>query len=102
MAAEIRVPRLGWSMEEGTFIGWKKRPGEAVAVGEILYELEGEKATQEIESLDAGVLHVAPTCPPPGTVVPVGALLGCVAAVGENINWQSLAPVEAAPAEAKP
>ena len=39
MAAEIRVPRLGWSMEEGTFLGWKKGEGESVAVGEILYEL---------------------------------------------------------------
>jgi pyruvate dehydrogenase E2 component (dihydrolipoamide acetyltransferase) len=102
MVAEIRVPRLGWSMEEGTFLGWKKRPGDAVAAGEILYELEGEKATQEIESLDAGVLHIAPSCPVPGAVVPVGALLGCIAAAGESVNWQSLAAIEAAPADEKP
>ncbi len=94
MAAEIRVPRLGWSMEEGTFLGWKKRAGEIVTVGEILYELEGEKATQEIESLDAGVLHVAPGCPPAGTVVPVGALLGCIAAEGEAVQWPSAAVAE--------
>ena len=102
MAAEIRVPRLGWSMEEGTFLGWKKSAGETVAVGEILYELEGEKATQEIESLDAGVLHIAPDCPAAGTVVSVGALLGCVAAAGESVEWKLMAAVEAAPAEAKP
>ena len=102
MAAEIRVPRLGWSMEEGTFLGWKKRAGEIVTVGEILYELEGEKATQEIESLDAGVLHIAPTCPPPGTVVPVGALLGCIAAAGEAVHWPAAATTAAAPVEAAP
>jgi pyruvate dehydrogenase E2 component (dihydrolipoamide acetyltransferase) len=102
MAAEIRVPRLGWSMEEGTFLGWKKREGESVAVGEILYELEGEKATQEIESLDAGLLHIAPTCPAPGTIVPVGALLGCVATAGESVDWKSLVAVAAAPAESTP
>jgi pyruvate dehydrogenase E2 component (dihydrolipoamide acetyltransferase) len=102
MAAEIRVPRLGWSMEEGTFLGWKKRGGDAIAVGEVLYELEGEKATQEIESLDAGVLHIAPTCPPPGTVVAVGALLGCIAAAGEAVNWPSIEGAKPAPAESAP
>jgi pyruvate dehydrogenase E2 component (dihydrolipoamide acetyltransferase) len=102
MAAEIRVPRLGWSMEEGTFLGWKKRAGEIVTVGEILYELEGEKATQEIESLDAGVLHIAPSCPPPGTLVPVGTLLGCVAAAGEAVHWPVEASSAAAPKEAAP
>ena len=49
MAHEIRIPRLGWSMEEGTFVGWLKQPGDEVAVGEPLFELEGEKAVQEIE-----------------------------------------------------
>ncbi|HZL87879.1 MAG TPA: dihydrolipoamide acetyltransferase family protein [Pirellulaceae bacterium] len=102
MAAEIRVPRLGWSMEEGTFVGWKKRDGDAIAVGEILYELEGEKASQEIESLDAGVLRIAPGCPAAGTVVPVGALLGCVVAAGEVVNWASMESVRSAPAESAP
>ncbi|HUE69676.1 MAG TPA: dihydrolipoamide acetyltransferase family protein [Pirellulaceae bacterium] len=102
MAAEIRVPRLGWSMEEGTFLGWKKQAGEIVTVGEILYELEGEKATQEIESLDAGVLHIAPTCPSPGTVLPVGALLGCVAAAGESVSWPAAAEAQAPAAKPAP
>ena len=83
MAVEIRVPRLGWSMEEGTFVGWLKREGARVEVGEALYELEGEKATQEIESLDAGVLHIPEYSPKPGTVIPVGELLGYVLADGE-------------------
>ena len=48
MAAPITIPRLGWSMEEGTFVGWLKQSGDSVAVGDPLYELEGEKAMQEI------------------------------------------------------
>lgn len=84
MAVEIRVPRLGWSMEEGTFVGWRKGDGERVAVGDALYELEGEKATQEIEASDAGILHIAPNGPRPGTIVPVGTLLGCLLADGES------------------
>jgi pyruvate dehydrogenase E2 component (dihydrolipoamide acetyltransferase) len=90
MASEIRVPRLGWSMETGTFVRWLKRDGEPVRVGEPLYELEGDKAAQEIESLDAGVLRIAPDGPWPGSDVAVGTLLGCIAAAGETVMWQEL------------
>lgn len=54
MAIEITIPRLGWSMEEGTFLGWMKQDGEAVQSGDLLFTLESEKAAQEVESLDAG------------------------------------------------
>ena len=54
MPIEITVPRLGWSMEEGTFGQWLKRDGETVRPGDPLFVLEGEKAAQDIESLDAG------------------------------------------------
>ena len=66
MAVEIRIPRLGWSMEEGTFAGWLKKPGDPVRPNEPLFTLEGEKATQEIESIGEGVLHLAPDGPRPG------------------------------------
>jgi pyruvate dehydrogenase E2 component (dihydrolipoamide acetyltransferase) len=83
MAHAIRVPRLGWSMEEGILVRWLKQPGEQVAVGEPLYELEGEKALQEIGSLDAGILYLPADAPAPGTTVLVGALLGYLLAPGE-------------------
>ncbi|WP_165235673.1 dihydrolipoamide acetyltransferase family protein [Aquisphaera insulae] len=98
MPHEIRVPRLGWSMEEGTFVGWRKRPGEPVAAGEILFELEGEKALQEIESLDAGILHVPDDSPAPGSVVPVGHLLGYLLVPGEPVPGPSETTAKA-PAE---
>ena len=60
MPIEITVPRLGWSMEEGTFSSWAKQEGEAVQVGDVLFILESEKAAQEVESMDAeiGRAHV--------------------------------------------
>src|SRR5262245_13258365 len=88
MAHEIRVPRLGWSMEEGTFIRWLKKDGDTVRAGEPLFELEGEKALQEIEAVDSGTLKISAECPAEGAVIPVGALLGHLAAEGEEIGGQ--------------
>jgi pyruvate dehydrogenase E2 component (dihydrolipoamide acetyltransferase) len=85
MPFEIRVPRLGWSMETGVFVRWLKADGDAVKVGDALYELEGEKATQEIEAVDAGVLRIPSDAPVPGTEVAVGALLGYIAAKDESL-----------------
>lgn len=70
-------------MEEGILVRWLKQPGEPVAAGELLFELEGEKALQEIASLDAGILHLPDDAPALGSTVPVGALLGYLLAPGE-------------------
>ena len=95
MAEEIRIPRLGWSMEEGTFAGWLKKPGDTVRPNDPLFTLEGEKATQEIESIGEGILHLAPDCPRPGQVVPVGHLIGQLCAPGESPVWTAIAPTPA-------
>ena len=76
MAITITVPRLGWSTEEATFVGWLKQPGEAVKAGDPLFTLENEKASQDVESADSGVLRLSPDAPQAGDVVKVGALLG--------------------------
>lgn len=76
MAEEIRFPRLGWSMEEGKFIQWLKRDGELVREGDPLFEMEGEKALQEIEAVGNGILKIADDAPAPDEVVAVGKLLG--------------------------
>ncbi len=73
---EITVPRLGWSMEEGAFVAWLKKDGEMVRPGDPLFSIEGDKAVQEIESMDAGVLRIAASAPAPGSPIRVGDLLG--------------------------
>jgi pyruvate dehydrogenase E2 component (dihydrolipoamide acetyltransferase) len=85
MPHEICIPRLGWSSEECKFIGWLKQPGEAVAIGDLLFEVESEKALVQIESVDAGKLHIPAHAPEPGGVFPVGALLGYLLAADESI-----------------
>jgi len=105
MAVEISIPRLGWSMEEGVFAGWLKQPGDVVKVGDPLFMLEGEKATQEIESIGEGVLHLAPDTPAAGQTVLVGRTIGQLCEAGEKPVWNAApaaAPVAAAPAAAIP
>jgi pyruvate dehydrogenase E2 component (dihydrolipoamide acetyltransferase) len=83
MAITITIPRLGWNMDQGVFIGWLKQDGEAVRPGDPLFTLEGEKATQEIEANEAGILRVPPTAPSAGETVAVGAVIGYLLAPGE-------------------
>ena len=83
MAIEIVVPRLGWSMDEGTFVEWLKQDDEKVEAGEMLFVLEGEKASQEIESFDAGILRIPPDAPQPGDEVVVSQLLAYLVEDGE-------------------
>jgi len=83
MPIEIIVPRLGWSMEEGTFVEWLKQHGQHVRAGEMLFVLESEKAAQEVESFDSGILHIPPDAPQPGATVAVGQLLAYLLAEGE-------------------
>ncbi len=58
MAIEIKIPRLGWSMDEGIFAGWLKHDGEPIRAGDPLFSLEGEKATQDVEAIDDGTLSI--------------------------------------------
>lgn len=72
-------------MEEGTFMDWLRRDGDAIKEGEPIFTLESDKAAQEIESTDSGVLHISPDAPKPGDVVKVGQLLGYLLAEGETM-----------------
>jgi len=83
MANDIRIPRLGWSMEEGTFVRWLKAQGDRVKPSEPLFELEGEKSVEPVESIDGGILHVPAGAPGEGAVVKVGTLIGWLLADGE-------------------
>ncbi len=83
MPIEVVVPRLGWSMDEGTFGEWLKRDGDFVERGQALFVLEGEKSAQDIESFDEGVLRIPPDAPQPGDTVKVGQVLAFLVAKGE-------------------
>lgn len=88
MAVEILLPRLGWDMTEGTFGEWLKQNGETIQPGDQLFTVEGDKATQEIESMDTGILHIHPNGPQTGDTVSVGTLLAYIAAPGEVVDFQ--------------
>lgn len=98
MPIEIKIPRLGWSMEEGIFSGWLKKDGEAVKSGEALFTLEGEKSSQDVESTDSGKLQIPQDSPKTGETVKVGQVIGYLLAADESAA--SPAPT-AAPAPEK-
>src|SRR6516162_10200114 len=83
MAIAITIPRLGWNMDEGIFVGWLKEDGEPIRAGDPLFTLEGEKATQDIEATDAGILRISSTAPNAGERVAVGAVVGYLLSPGE-------------------
>ncbi len=85
MPFSITIPRLGWSMEEGTFVRWLKKDGDVVRPGDAVFELEGEKAAQDIEAVDSGILRIPHDAPKPGTVVAVGAVIGFLVGDGEAV-----------------
>jgi pyruvate dehydrogenase E2 component (dihydrolipoamide acetyltransferase) len=85
MAFEVVMPRLGWNMEEGALAGWRKQDGDQVTAGEILFEVESDKAIQEVEALESGILRIPADSPAKGKVVPVGTLLAYLLKAGEAI-----------------
>jgi pyruvate/2-oxoglutarate dehydrogenase complex dihydrolipoamide acyltransferase (E2) component len=56
MRVHLTLARVGMNMEEATIAAWHKRPGESFAAGEVLYEIETEKITQEVAAPGAGTL----------------------------------------------
>jgi pyruvate dehydrogenase E2 component (dihydrolipoamide acetyltransferase) len=101
--AEVTMPRLSDTMSEGTVGRWLKKVGEPVAVGEIIAEIETDKATMELESFDAGTLQKIVI--PEGQTVPIGqviAYIGDGAAPAEAAPAPAAAPALAAPAPAAP
>ena len=58
MSVDVLLPKLGFSMTEGTLVAWLATYGEAVLEGQPLFELESEKSVQEIEAPTSGVLKI--------------------------------------------
>src|SRR5579862_3253014 len=77
--ADIRMPKMGDGMEEGTINAWLKREGEMVKVGEPIAEVETDKANVEISAYESGVLTRIVV--QVGETVPVGAVIAQVGGV---------------------
>ena len=96
MPVELKMPALSPTMEEGTLAKWLVKEGDDVKSGDILAEIETDKATMEFEAVDEG--KIAKILVPEGTDgVKVGQPIALLAEDGEQV---SAAPAEAAPAKA--
>ncbi|MCO5276785.1 MAG: pyruvate dehydrogenase complex dihydrolipoamide acetyltransferase [Saprospiraceae bacterium] len=83
MADALMMPRLSDTMEEGNIVGWVKKVGDKVSPGDVLAEVETDKATMDLESFYEGtLLHIAV---PQGHIA-VGALLAVIGKEGEDIS----------------
>ncbi len=87
MPFEIKVPELGESVVEATVGQWKKQPGDRVAVGEVVVELETDKVNVEVGAEKEGVLTTIAN--PQGTNVHVGDVLGTI---DSNVSSEPLTP----------
>ena len=83
MAETINMPKLGFDMAEGTLVRWLKKEGETVAKGDVLAEIETDKATVEVESSASGV--VRRLLVDEGAVVPVNTPIAIIGAAEEQL-----------------
>lgn len=83
MAEVIRMPRLSDTMEEGNIISWQKKVGDTVSPGDILAEVETDKATMDLESFQSGtLLYIAVDSGP----IPVDGILAIIGEKGESFD----------------
>src|ERR1700747_1679368 len=99
MATQVLMPALSPTMTEGKIARWLKSEGEAVRAGDVLAEIETDKATMEVEAIDEGVL--AKIVIPEGTEhVAVNTPIAVIAGNGEDAGAaETIAPAAKAPQE---
>ena len=96
MPIEIKMPALSPTMEEGTLAKWLVKAGDTVKSGDLMAEIETDKATMEFEAVDEGV--IAEIVVPEGTDnVKVGQVIAILAAEGEDASAAKAAPKAEAP-----
>jgi pyruvate dehydrogenase E2 component (dihydrolipoamide acetyltransferase) len=105
MAIVVELPRLSDTMEEGVIAKWRVGVGDKVKRGQVLAEIETDKATMEFESFDAG--YVLALVAPEGETLPLGAAIAVLGEQGEDpkaalANLGAAKPAAAAPAAAAP
>jgi pyruvate dehydrogenase E2 component (dihydrolipoamide acetyltransferase) len=95
MISEVVMPQMGADMEEGTIVRWLKKEGDAVERGEIIAEIETDKANVEIEAFESG--SFGRVLVPEGETVDVGTVIAVIASPGEDLS--KYAATQAKPAE---
>ena len=83
MPIDVYMTQLSPTMTEGKIVRWLKKEGDELTSGEVLCEVETDKATMEMEVVDEGVLHKI--LQPEGSVVPVGTPIAVIAEEGEEV-----------------
>ncbi|MEA3212237.1 MAG: hypothetical protein QOE70_5294 [Chthoniobacter sp.] len=90
MAKYIEMPKLSDTMTEGTLLKWRKKEGDKVETGDVLAEIETDKATMEMEAFDDGILHKFLVAE--GTKVPIGEKVALLLEKGEAPPKEGQAP----------
>lgn len=101
MPINIEMPKLSDTMTEGTVVRWIKKEGDEVEIGDIIAEIETDKATMEMEAFDEGILSQISI--QEGGKAPVGSVIAVLLEDGEGdapaASAQAAAPAPAAPVE---
>lgn len=84
MISEVVMPQMGADMVEGTIVKWLKHEGDSVKRGEIIAEIETDKANVEIEAFEGGVFRA--TLASEGDTIPVGQIIAIIASAGDDIT----------------
>ncbi|MDQ6735963.1 MAG: 2-oxo acid dehydrogenase subunit E2 [Nitrospirota bacterium] len=103
MATRVVMPKLTDTMEEGVVLGWKKHEGDQVAAGDVLAEIETDKAVMDLEAFGSGTLRKV--LAGEGQTVKSGALIAVIAEPDEDIHAvmdEGIAPAHTAAPEQKP
>ena len=101
MPTNILMPALSPTMEKGNLSKWLKKEGDQVKAGDVIAEIETDKATMEVEAVDEGTL--AKILVPEGTAdVPVNQVIAVLAGEGEDVKAAAAATPKAAAPAAKP
>ena len=87
MISEVVMPQMGADMEEGTIVRWLKQEGDAVQRGEIIAEIETDKANVEIEAFESGVFRKL--LAREGDTVAVGTVIAIIASPDEDAARKS-------------
>src|ERR1051326_7422702 len=96
MPIEVTMPRLSDTMQQGTIVKWNVKEGQKVRSGDVIADIETDKATMELQSFDDGT--VAQLAVPEGQAVPVGTVILRLAGAGESVDAAKGPAAKGAPA----